>query len=135
MTATTLTIEPPPSTPAPSAARLLSLETPYGKPLSWAEVAVVTDTGDSHSLNDDRCLVITSKDLGERVPLPLREFVLCVLADGATGSTFSPAAGARSGNEPRQHAGWRASQLAQPASCQPARSLCRRVWACSLQTG
>ena len=41
--------------------------------------------------------------------------MLCLLADGATGSTFGPRASAqRTGNSPKQ-AGWRASQLAQGA--------------------
>jgi serine/threonine protein phosphatase PrpC len=94
--------------------RLLALETPFGRPVHWAEVALVTDIGDSHELNDDRCLVLTSTDLGERAS-GSSDFMLCLLADGATGSTFGPrASAARTGESPKQ-AGWRASQLAQGA--------------------
>ena len=71
----------------------------------------MTDIGDSHDLNDDRCLVVTSTDLGERAT-GATEFILCLLADGATGSTFGP--GPPGGDSPKP-AGWRASQLAQAA--------------------
>jgi serine/threonine protein phosphatase PrpC len=69
---------------------------------------MVSDGGDSHELNDDRCLVLTSRDLGRGDDSPPGDFLLCLLADGATGSTFgNSAAGVP--------AGWRASQLAQAA--------------------
>ena len=108
----------------PAVDHLLALETPFGRPVQWADVALVTDIGDSHDLNDDRCLVVThvplrstgqaSTDLGQKAA-DAAEFILCLLADGATGSTFGPgAAGQRSGDPPKQ-AGWRASQLAQAA--------------------
>jgi len=86
-------------------ANLIEIKTPYGDPVAWAQVAMVSDIGDSHELNDDRCLVLTSRDLGEPTGQLLGDFMLCVLADGATGSTFA------NGNP----AGWRASQLAQAA--------------------
>lgn len=94
--------------------RLLDVSAPWGRPVDWAEVAMVSDIGDSHDLNDDRCLVITSRDLGERATGALREFILCLLADGATGSTFGPRAEDGAVGE-AVHAGWRASQLAQAA--------------------
>ena len=50
----------------PPVERLLEPRTPLGRPVGWAEVAMVSDIGDSHELNDDRCLVMTSRDLGER---------------------------------------------------------------------
>ncbi|MBV9579358.1 MAG: protein phosphatase 2C domain-containing protein [Chloroflexi bacterium] len=90
---------------APAVERQLELSTPFGHPVAWAEIGMVSDIGDSHELNDDRCLVITSRDLGQKANGPLGDFMLCLLADGATGSTF--AAGGP--------AGWRASQLAQGA--------------------
>jgi serine/threonine protein phosphatase PrpC len=95
--------------------RALTLETPFGRPVQWANVAVVSDVGDAHELNDDRCLVLTSKDLSERAPGPWRDFMLCVLADGATGSTFGPGWRGAVVGEPPKPAGWRASQLAQAA--------------------
>lgn len=98
-------------TPTPAVDHLLALETPFGRPVQWADVALVSDIGDSHELNDDRCLVVTSTDLGEHAP-GTTEFMLCLLADGATGSTFGP--GSRGGDPPKP-AGWRASQLAQAA--------------------
>jgi serine/threonine protein phosphatase PrpC len=98
-----------------TADRLLSFQTPFGRPVNWADAAMVTDIGDSHELNDDRCLVVTSKDLAERASGPLREFMLCLLADGATGSTFSPSASEIGGRDPPKQAGWRASQLAMAA--------------------
>ena len=88
-----------------SVERQLELRTPFGRPVAWAEVAMVSDSGDSHELNDDRCLVMTSRDLGHGAEGPLGDFMLCLLADGATGSTFVSGA----------PAGWRASQLAQAA--------------------
>jgi serine/threonine protein phosphatase PrpC len=88
---------------------LLTLETPFGRPVQWAEAALVTDIGD-HELNDDRCLVMTSKDLGTPVAGAQREFMLCLLADGASGSTFT--AGTSEGDDVPRKAGWRASQLA-----------------------
>ena len=96
---------------APSANRMIDVRTPFGRPVSWAEVALVSDPGDSHELNDDRCLVITNRDLSGRQTREAGEFKLCLLADGATGSTFAPDA---DGGEVAQ-AGWRASQLAQAA--------------------
>ncbi|MBV9132051.1 MAG: protein phosphatase 2C domain-containing protein, partial [Chloroflexi bacterium] len=96
---------------APSANRMIDVRTPFGRPVSWAEVALVSDPGDSHELNDDRCLVITNRDLSGRQTREAGEFMLCLLADGATGSTFAPDA---DGGEVAQ-AGWRASQLAQAA--------------------
>ena len=105
----------PPLVASATSDRLLSIETPFGRPVRWAKVAMVTDAGDAHELNDDRCLVLTSHDLGDRASGPSRDFMLCLLADGATGSTFSPhAADQYGGNSPKQ-AGWRASQLAQAA--------------------
>ena len=92
---------------------MIHIETAFGRPVAWADVAMVTDIGDSHELNDDRCLVITSTDLGDRAPAPLREFMLCLLADGATGSTFGPGAQTVESADAPRHAGWRASQLAQ----------------------
>jgi serine/threonine protein phosphatase PrpC len=92
----------------PAVGRQLELRTPYGRPVAWAEVAMVSDLGDSHELNDDRCLVITSRDLGQDADGPMGDFMLCLLADGATGSTFAAS------DRPVQ-AGWRASQLAQAA--------------------
>lgn len=71
---------------------------------------MASDIGDSHELNDDRCLVISSRDFGDSGGGPLGEYLLCLLADGATGSTF-----AVSGDVTRAQAGWRASQLAQAA--------------------
>jgi serine/threonine protein phosphatase PrpC len=94
----------------PAVDRVLEVRTPFGRPVAWAEIAMVSDIGDSHDLNDDRCLVITSRDLGGDAAAA-DEFVLCVLADGATGSTFAPDAAA----EENALAGWRASQLAQAA--------------------
>jgi serine/threonine protein phosphatase PrpC len=93
---------------APAVERQLELRTPYGRPVAWAEVAMVSDIGDSHELNDDRCLVITSRDLGYGTDSPMGDWMLCLLADGATGSTFAVGDG-------RAQAGWRASQLAQAA--------------------
>jgi serine/threonine protein phosphatase PrpC len=93
---------------APAVGRQLELRTPFGCPVAWAEVAMVSDIGDTHELNDDRCLVITSRDLGHAGDGPMGEFMLCLLADGATGSTFS-------GGDAPVGAGWRASQLAQAA--------------------
>jgi serine/threonine protein phosphatase PrpC len=114
MTTTTTTVTEPAAPQTPPVNRVLGLETPFGRPVHWAEVAVVTDIGDSHDLNDDRCLVMTSTDLDERASAS-GDFMLCLLADGATGSTFGPRASAqRTGNSPKQ-AGWRASQLAQGA--------------------
>lgn len=99
-----------PSAP-PGAARVIDVRTPFGRPVAWADVAMVSDIGDSHALNDDRCLVLSSRDLSpDRTGAP-DEFLLCLLADGATGSTFAPEA---DGVESAQ-AGWRASQLAQAA--------------------
>ena len=95
--------------------RLLRVSAPWGQPVDWAEVAMVSDIGDSHDLNDDRCLVITSRDLGERATGALREFMLCLLADGATGSMFDLQTGDGAVGGPPVHAGWRASQLAQAA--------------------
>jgi serine/threonine protein phosphatase PrpC len=95
--------------------RLLTVETPFGRPVRWAEVALVTDIGDTHALNDDRCLVLTSQDLSERAAGPYREFMLCVLADGATGSRFGPRGQAPARSDVDRQAGWRASQLAQAA--------------------
>jgi len=99
---------------APPVDHLLALETPFGKPVHWADVALVTDIGDSHELNDDRCLVVTSTDLGEAAA-GSPEFMLCLLADGATGSTFGPSGSAQPRGDSPKHAGWRASQLAQGA--------------------
>jgi serine/threonine protein phosphatase PrpC len=96
------------ATHPPRADRLLTFETPFGRPVQWAQVALVSDSGDSHELNDDRCLVVTNKDLGGQ-----GEFMLCVLADGATGSIFNR--GNQPSEEPPKPAGWRASQLAQAA--------------------
>jgi serine/threonine protein phosphatase PrpC len=93
--------------------QVFTIETPFGQPVQWAEVSMVTDIGD-HPLNDDRCLVITCTDLSERAPEPWRDFMLCLLADGASDSTFGPAAPSFAGERGRQ-AGWRASQLAQAA--------------------
>jgi serine/threonine protein phosphatase PrpC len=87
------------------AAALIEARTPFGRPVAWAHVAMITDIGDSHELNDDRCLVLACRDLGGSTPKRANEFLLCLLADGATGSTFSLGA----------QAGWRASQLAQAA--------------------
>jgi serine/threonine protein phosphatase PrpC len=93
----------------PRVERQLEPRTPYGHPVAWAEVAMVSDIGDSHELNDDRCLVLTSRDLGDGgADGPLGEYMLCLLADGATGSTFGDGASGAP-------AGWRASQLAQAA--------------------
>ena len=100
---------------ATDAAQAISVETRFGRPVPWARVAMATDTGDAHELNDDRCLVLTSRDLGDRAPAPWRDFMLCLLADGATGSTFRPEAAKAYGGESRGQAGWRASQLAQAA--------------------
>ncbi|HEV7662108.1 MAG TPA: hypothetical protein VGQ62_01140 [Chloroflexota bacterium] len=94
---------------------MLSFETPFGRPLQWAQVAMVSDPGDSHELNDDRCLVLTSQDLGDSIAPPMDEFMLCLLADGATGSTFGPRPAFEYGGESPKQAGWRASQLAQSA--------------------
>jgi serine/threonine protein phosphatase PrpC len=99
------------STAAPDANRVIDVRTPFGRPVGWAEVAMVTDIGDSHELNDDRCLVITSRDLSAADSGAAGEFMLCLLADGASGSTF--ATGDES--EVAAQAGWRASQLAQAA--------------------
>jgi serine/threonine protein phosphatase PrpC len=103
-------MSPPLESVAPAANRVVDVRTPFGRPVAWAEVATVTDIGDSHELNDDRCLVLTSRDLSGRTSGPDSEFMLCLLADGATGSTFA----ARDAHESTQ-AGWRASQLAQAA--------------------
>ncbi len=103
-----------PSTPPVN--RLLRIQTPFGGPVSWAAVGMVTDIGDSHALNDDRCLVLTSSDLGKRATAS-NDFMLCLLADGATGSTFGARAAVHSGTWQKQ-AGWRASQLAQSAFVQ-----------------
>ncbi len=93
----------------PAAERQLEPRTPYGHPVAWAEVAMVSDIGDSHELNDDRCLVMTSRDLGDgQADASLGDYLLCLLADGATGSTFGNGASGAP-------AGWRASQLAQAA--------------------
>jgi serine/threonine protein phosphatase PrpC len=101
----------PPLEPAASAAnRVVDVRTPFGRPVAWAEVATISDIGDSHELNDDRCLVLTSRDLSGRAGAPDGEFMLCLLADGATGSTFA----SNDGHDSAQ-AGWRASQLAQAA--------------------
>ena len=54
---------------------------------------------------------ISTEDAVAKAETPLREFMLCVLADGATGSTFGP----RARGEQSGQAGWRASQLAQAA--------------------
>jgi serine/threonine protein phosphatase PrpC len=96
---------------------VLSFETPFGRPVRWAEVALVSDPGDSHELNDDRCLVVTSRDVAEQTGASADDFMLCLLADGATGSVFSKhknrdADGWHDDAAPRP-AGWRASQLAQ----------------------
>ena len=72
----------------PPVERLLEPRTPLGRPVGWAEVAMVSDIGDSHELNDDRCLIMTSRDLGHDANGPLGDYMLCLLADGATGSTF-----------------------------------------------
>jgi serine/threonine protein phosphatase PrpC len=98
----------------PPVKHLLAVETPFGRPVRWAEVAVVTDIGDNHELNDDRCLVLTSSDLGERTA-GSNDFMLCLLADGATGSTFGARAADQHPGEWQKQAGWRASQLAQSA--------------------
>jgi serine/threonine protein phosphatase PrpC len=110
----TTTVSPPAASSAAAVDYLLTFETPFGRPVHWAEVALVTDPGDSHELNDDRCLVVTSRQVGESTAAT-RDFMLCLLADGATGSTFSQAGpGWHTDSAPR-HAGWRASQLAQAA--------------------
>jgi serine/threonine protein phosphatase PrpC len=98
-----------------AAERLLTLETPFGRPVRWAETAVVTDAGDSHELNDDRCLVLSWRGVRARLPGTSREFLLCLLADGATGSTFAPGVGSNYGGDSPRQAGWRASQVAQAA--------------------
>src|SRR3954453_21530687 len=100
----------------PVASSVLDVRTPYGRPVAWAETAMVTDIGDSHELNDDRCLVLTSRDLGGQASGPLGDFMLCLLADGATGSTFTADESLDPGEEQvAAPAGWRASQLAQAA--------------------
>lgn len=103
--------------PPPPAAmsRLLGIETPYGKPVTWAEVAMITDIGTTHAWNDDRCLVVTFKDLGETTSSPWREFMLCLVADGATSSSFGPHVDIVETSSGGRHAGWRASQVAQGA--------------------
>ncbi|HEX2186310.1 MAG TPA: hypothetical protein VHN78_12480, partial [Chloroflexota bacterium] len=93
---------------APSPPRVV-VPTPWGQPVSWARIGLATDLGDSHPHNDDRCLVVAFRDLTNTTPWPFREFVLCLLADGATGSTFDAAGGGKT----ERKAGWRASQLAQ----------------------
>ena len=102
---------------APAVERQLELRTPFGRPVAWAEVAMVSDIGDSHELNDDRCLVITSRDLnpGDGSDRPLGDFMLCLLADGATGSTFERRVGKGQDGVGSLQAGWRASQLGQAA--------------------
>jgi serine/threonine protein phosphatase PrpC len=100
---------------APAVERQLELRTPFGRPVAWAEVAMVSDIGDSHELNDDRCLVVTSRELGYGADSPLGDFMLCLLADGATGSTFARHVAAGQAGVRSLQAGWRASQLAQAA--------------------
>jgi len=92
----------------------VAVQTPFGRPVGWAEAALVTDIGDSHELNDDRCLVLTSSDLGLSAGAS-NDFMLCLLADGATGSTFDARAVVQHSGVWQRHAGWRASQLAQSA--------------------
>jgi serine/threonine protein phosphatase PrpC len=114
----TATVVPSVTSPVLEVGRLLSVETPFGRPVHWAEVALVTDIGDSHELNDDRCLVVTQQELGA-APRGKHDFMLCLLADGATGSTFKTSNTIESANATNdgdlEHAGWRASQLAQAA--------------------
>jgi serine/threonine protein phosphatase PrpC len=114
VTTTTPTAPEPTAPQPPPVEQQLAIETPFGRPVHWADVAVVTDIGDSHELNDDRCLVLTSTDLGDRAAAST-DFMLCLLADGATGSTFGSSASVRHQSSAPRHAGWRASQLAQGA--------------------
>jgi hypothetical protein len=106
---------PPEPLPSTAAALVPSPLTPQSSPVPWARLGLVTDVGDNHPLNDDRCLAVASRDLGGRVPPPFRDFLLLVLADGATGSTFTapPTPPGGPGEPEGQGAGWRASQLAQ----------------------
>jgi serine/threonine protein phosphatase PrpC len=85
----------------------LAVRTPFGRPVNWAHIALASDIGDSHPHNDDRCLVLSGHRLGGVAESPLDDFLLCVLTDGATGSTFAQGA--------KRPAGWRASQLAEGA--------------------
>ncbi len=123
---------PPPRAPLAGVGRrpLPRPPDPQAQPLPWARIAQATDAGDSHPGNDDRCLIIASRDLSgpARRParsnsrsataplaplLPFQDYLLLVLADGATGSTFAPHGTPGHGEEEGDPAGWRASQLAQ----------------------
>ena len=107
----------PPRLPAPPFPASLVVPSPLdsqAQPLPWARFAQATDTGDNHPGNDDRCLIVASRDLSGparriETPPPFQDYLLLVLADGATGSTFTP----HSGEEEGDPAGWRASQIAQ----------------------
>ena len=43
---------------APAADRLIGARTPFGRPVAWADVAMVSDIGDSHDLKQlyESCL-------------------------------------------------------------------------------
>jgi hypothetical protein len=57
----------------------LVVRTPFGRPVAWADVSLVSDIGDGC------CVVISRRRLGYTTTNPLDDFLLCLVALGTTG--------------------------------------------------
>jgi hypothetical protein len=73
------------------------LGTPFGWPVTWADIRVTGDVSDDDARQDQRCMVVSVRRLGSAAPGPLEDFILCVVAAGGTATSV----------------GWHASRLAQ----------------------